>query len=62
MKGYEIRFNVYAESQEEAEAASQALRQFVDAKARQGIAVTAVKLSEAVGRFKDNYFVNQYFK
>lgn len=62
MKGYEVSFRVYAASQAEADAASRAIRQFVDAKARQGIAVTAVKLAEAVARWQDNYFVNQYFK
>ncbi len=62
MGGYEIRFNVYAESQAEADAASAAIKQFISAKARTGIAVTAVKLTEAVEKWKDNYFVNNYFK
>ena len=62
MDGYEVSFRVFANSQEEADAASRALRRFVDDKARQGIAVTAGKVSDAVGRFKDNYFVTQYFK
>ena len=62
MKGFEVSFKVYAGSQEEADVASRAIRQFVDAKARQGIAVTAAKLAEAVSRWHDNYFVNQYFK
>lgn len=62
MGGYEVSFKVYAASQEEADAASRAIRQFVDAKAREGIAVTAAKLEQAVARWRDNYFVNQYFK
>lgn len=62
MSGYEIRFNVYAESQEEADRATAAIKAFIGEKARQGIAVTANKLSEAIGRFKDNYFVTNYFK
>ena len=61
MEGYEIRFNVYANSKEEADAATEAIKAFISAKAQQGIAVTAAKLSEAIGRFKDNYFVTQYF-
>lgn len=62
MKGFEVKFNVYANGQEEADAASSALRQFVDDMARRGIAVTAEKLSAAVAKWKDNYFVTSYFK
>ena len=62
MSGYEIRFNVYAESQEEADRTTAAIKAFISEKARQGIAVTANKLSDAIGRFKDNYFVTNYFK
>lgn len=62
MKGYEIRFNVFAESQEEADRASLALRSFVDGKARTGLAVTADKITKAVERWKDSYMVNNYFK
>ncbi|MBO4718958.1 MAG: hypothetical protein J5658_03690 [Prevotella sp.] len=62
MKGFEIRFNVYAETQEEADRASHALRSFVDGKARQGVAVTADKIFRAVERWKDSYMVNNYLK
>ena len=62
MRGYEVRFNVYAETQEEADRATAAIRRFIDAKAGQGIAVTAAKLEQAVERWKDNYLVNQYFR
>ena len=62
MGGYEVRFNVYAESQAEADAASAAIKAFISAKARQGVAVTAVRLTEAVEKWKDNYFVTNYFK
>lgn len=62
MGGYEVRFNVYAESQAEADAASAAIKAFINAKARTGVAVTAAKLTQAVEKWKDNYFVNQYFK
>ena len=62
MGGYEVRFNVYAESQAEADAASAAIKAFISAKARTGVAVTATKLTQAVEKWKDNYFVNQYFK
>lgn len=62
MGGYEVRFNVYAESQAEADAASAAIKAFISAKARTGVAVTATKLTQAVEKWKDNYFVIQYFK
>ena len=62
MGGYEVRFNVYANSQEEADRTSEAVKAFISEKAKQGIAVTADKLSEAIGRFKDSYFVTNYFK
>ena len=62
MQGYEIRFNVYANSQEEADQASAAIKGFITENARKGIAVTARKLTEAVGRWKDSYFVTNYFK
>lgn len=62
MGGYEVRFNVYAESQAEADAASAAIKAFISAKARTGVAVTAAKLTQAVEKWGDNYFVNNYFK
>lgn len=62
MKGYEIRFNVYAESQEEADLATEAIKAFISEKARLGIAVTASRLASAVAKYKDNYFVTNYFK
>ena len=61
MKGFEIKFNVYAETREEADKATEAIKAFISEKASNGIAVTANKLSDAIGRFKDNYFVTQYF-
>lgn len=62
MSGFEIRFNVYANSQAEADATSAMFRQFVDDMAAKGIAVTAEKLSKAVAKWKGNYFVTSYFK
>ena len=61
MQGFEIRFNVYAESQEEADAATEAIKAFISEKAERGVAVTAKRLSDAIARYKDNYFVTQYF-
>lgn len=62
MKGFEIKFNVYAESQDEADRASTALRAFVDEQASKGVAVTATRIAEAVERWKGNYFVSSFFK
>lgn len=62
MQGFEIRFNVYAESQAEADAATEAIKAFISARAKEGVAVTARKLTDAVARYKDNYFVTQYFR
>ena len=62
MEGFIVQFKVYANSQQEADAASDALRKFVDDMGAKGIAVTASKLSSAISRWKDNYFVISYFK
>ena len=62
MQGFMISFNVYANSQKEADEASVALRAFVDNQARQGRAVTARKLTDAINKYKNNYFVNAYFE
>ena len=62
MQGFEVRFNVYANSQEEADRATEAIKAFITAKAMQGIAVTADRIVAAVEKYKDNYFVTNYFK
>ena len=62
MGGYEIKFNVYANSQEEADRASEMIKSFISEKAKQGIAVTADRLVSAIVKYKDNYFVTNYFR
>ena len=62
MQGFEIKFNVYATTQDEADAASKAIKGFISEMAGKGIAVTANKLTSAVTRWKDNVFVTNYFK
>ena len=57
MKGYEVKFNIYAESQQEADMASQAIKAFISEHARQGRAVTANKVANAIGKWKDNVLV-----
>lgn len=62
MEGYEIKFNVFANSQEEADRASLLIRKFVDDYAKRGIAVTAGKISAAVTKYKDSFLLTTYFK
>lgn len=62
MEGFEIKFNVYAATQEEADEAAQTIRQFISELAVQGKAVTATKITEAVRKYRNNYFVINYFK
>ena len=62
MKGFEVKFNVYANSQDEADAASLAIKRFISGLAERGVAVTADKIAEAADKWKNNYFVTNYFK
>lgn len=57
MGGYEVKFNIYAESQAEADAVSQVVKAFISEHAQKGIAVTAAKVTEAVRRWGDNPIV-----
>lgn len=62
MQGFEVKFKVYAETQEEADRTSEAIKGFVSEMARRGLAVTANKLSEAVRKWGNSYIVTSYFK
>ena len=62
MSGYEVKFNVYANSQDEADAASAAIKAFITTMAQRGVAVTADKLTAAIQRWQNNAFVINYFK
>lgn len=62
MKPYKIEVYVYAESEDEAMAAQKAMRDFVRSRYEKGILVTAGRLTDALTRFKDNVFVNQFLK
>ena len=57
MKGYEVKFNVYANSQQEADMAAQAIKAFISEHAKQGRAVTAMKIANAIPKWKDNVLV-----
>lgn len=62
MQVCKIEFFVYCNKEQEANELSRALYEFVNAKREQGIAVKAAKLTEAINKFKDNYFVTNYLK
>ena len=63
LQGYKIEFNIYAESQAEADAARQAIVGFISQHARQGRSVTGRKVAEAISRWDKNALVkNQIIK
>ena len=53
----QITFNIYADSDEEAEQGRQAIIQFINTMGRYGAKVSGKKLSEAVGKMDKNTFV-----
>lgn len=57
MKGYKIQFELYANSEQEAESARKAIVTFIGELANYGRAVTGQKLSEALPKWKDNVLV-----
>lgn len=57
MKGYEIRFNIYAENEQEVEEARQAICAFIRSHAEQGRAVTAKRVADAVSKWDSNPIV-----
>lgn len=59
MKGYELKFNIYAESEAEVEDARKAIIGFISSLAASGIAVTAKKVAEIVPQWQSNSFVRQ---
>lgn len=62
MTPYKIEFYAYCDDEAEAKELSQALYDFVNTKREQGVAVRAKKLTEALSKFKDNYFVTNFLK
>lgn len=58
-----IAFNIYAETDEEAEKCRKALIQFINIMGQHGAKVTGNKIDEAVSRLNDNQFIlNQIIK
>jgi hypothetical protein len=63
MKGFPITFNIYAESEQEAEEARMAIVAFIGEHAKHGRAVTGRKIAEAVSNWDKNLLVkNQIIK
>jgi hypothetical protein len=62
MKPIKVSFYVYVDDDSEATELTQSLHDFVEDKRRIGIAVTAKKLTEALNKFKNNFFVNNFLK
>lgn len=57
LQGFEIKFNIYAENEQEAMNARNAIINFINAHAQQGRAVTGNKIAEAVSRWDKNPFI-----
>mgnify|MGYP003413979713 CR=1 FL=1 len=62
MKPFKIDIYVYADSEEMALAAQNAINKFVKDKYQSGILVTAEKLTNALTRFGSSMIVNQFLK
>lgn len=62
MQPYKIEFYAYCESENEAKGLSKALYDFVNAKREQGVAVRGKKLTEALIKYKDNFFVTNFLR
>nr|DAI94476.1 MAG TPA: hypothetical protein [Bacteriophage sp.] len=62
MKPYKIEFYIYADSEEEIREAERAAHAFVSSNYQQGIIVSARKITDALNRFKDNFFVKTFLR
>jgi hypothetical protein len=56
-----ITFNIWANNEEEGRELQRELGAFIDLMGQQGRKVTAAKLTEALRKYKNNYFVLQFF-
>lgn len=57
MEVRKISFNIYADSDEEAEKGCKAIKQFIDIMGQHGAKVSGNKLHEAVSHLGDNTFI-----
>lgn len=62
MRPYKITLYVYAETPQEAEAAEKALYDFVKGKYERGVLVRAEKITEALRKYADNFFLTNFLK
>lgn len=61
MQGFEIKFNVYANNQNEADNARNAIVSFINNMAQQGYAVTGNKIINAINKWGNNPLIKNYF-
>lgn len=62
MKPYKVTFYVYAEDESEVQDLQNQLNDFVRDKYNCGVLVTANKLSSALKKFCNNFFVTNYLR
>lgn len=62
MKPYKVTFYVYSDNDNDVEQLQDQLNNFVREKYNNGILVTAIKLSSALKKFCNNFFVTNYLK
>lgn len=60
MKGFEIKFNIYANSEEEAAQAQKVIIDFINENAAEGRAVSAEKIVRLVPMWKQNALIRQH--
>lgn len=60
MKPYKANIYIYADNENEVAQFEKAFYDFVNLKRQQGIAVSAQKVTLALYKFKDNFFVNNF--
>lgn len=59
MKGFEVKFNIYANSKEEAAEAQKVIIDFINDNAAEGRAVSAEKIVRIVPMWKQNALIRQ---
>ena len=62
MKPYKVEIYLYAESEQEAQAAAQAAYNFVKSNYEAGVLVTAKKFAEIVEKFGNNPIVRNFIR
>ena len=62
MKPCKVTFYLYAEDENEVEMLQNQLNDFVREKYNSGVLVTATKISSALSKFNNNFFVTNYLR